>query len=192
MFALIGERTKLVAVSHMSNALGTINPVEEIVRRAHDAGVPVLLDGSQAAYHMPVDVQALGCDFYAATGHKLYGPTGIGVLYAREARLDAMQPFLGGGDMISSVTFERSSWNELPHKFEAGTPDVAGVVGLDAAIRYIDAIGLDEIAAHERPTLVHTDAIVRDGDSHHAQSAVEVVRHDVLQPARRRIGVDDA
>jgi cysteine desulfurase / selenocysteine lyase len=164
MFALIGERTKLVAVSHMSNALGTINPVDEIVRRAHDAGVPVLLDGSQAAYHMAVDVQALGCDFYAATGHKLYGPTGIGVLYAREARLDAMQPFLGGGDMISSVTFERSSWNELPHKFEAGTPDVAGVVGLAAAIHYIDAIGLIEIAAHERELLDYGTKVLESLD----------------------------
>ena len=164
MFALIGERTKLVAVSHMSNALGTINPVEEIVRRAHGAGVPVLLDGSQAAYHMPVDVQALGCDFYAATGHKLYGPTGIGVLYAREARLDAMQPFLGGGDMISSVTFERSSWNQLPHKFEAGTPDVAGVVGLDTALRYIDAIGLNEIAAHERELLDYGTKVLESID----------------------------
>ena len=120
------ERTRIVAVSHMSNALGTINPIPEIVAAAHDAGIPVLVDGSQAAYHMPVDVQALGVDFYAATGHKLYGPTGIGVLYGREALLEAMPPFLGGGDMIASVSFEKSTWNELPFKFEAGTPHIEG------------------------------------------------------------------
>jgi cysteine desulfurase/selenocysteine lyase len=125
------------------------------VRLAHGWGIPVLLDGSQAAYHMPVDVQALGCDFYAATGHKLYGPTGIGVLYGKTAHLEAMPPFMGGGDMISSVTFERSTWNTLPHKFEAGTPDISGVVGLHAALDYIDAIGRDRIAAHERHLLEH-------------------------------------
>ena len=121
----------------MSNALGTINPVDEIVRIAHATGVPVLVDGSQAAYHMPVDVQALDCDFYVATGHKLYGPTGIGVLYGKEALLEAMPPFLGGGDMISSVTFEKSTWNTLPYKFEAGTPNIAGAIGLGAALDYI-------------------------------------------------------
>ena len=131
----------------MSNALGTVNPVEDIVRIAHARGVPVLLDGSQAAYHMPVDVQALDCDFYAATGHKLYGPTGIGVLYGKEALLEAMPPFLGGGDMISSVTFEKSTWNELPHKFEAGTPDIAGAIALGVAVDYIQSIGFD---AHRR------------------------------------------
>jgi cysteine desulfurase/selenocysteine lyase len=114
---LLGERTKLASVTHMSNALGTINPVEEIVRIAHRQGVPVLLDGSQAAYHMPVDVQTLDCDFYAATGHKLYGPTGMGILYGKEAHLESMPPFLCGGDNISSVTFEKSTWNNLPHKF---------------------------------------------------------------------------
>jgi cysteine desulfurase/selenocysteine lyase len=152
---LLGPRTRLVSIAHMSNALGTINPVAEIVRLAHGRGIPVLLDGSQAAYHMPVDVQALGCDFYAATGHKLYGPTGIGVLYGKTAHLEAMPPFMGGGDMISSVTFERSTWNTLPHKFEAGTPDISGVVGLHAALDYIDAIGRDRIAAHERHLLEH-------------------------------------
>ena len=115
--ALVGERTKLVSVTHMSNALGTVNPVEDIIRIAHLRGVPVLVDGSQAAYHMPVDVQALDCDFYAATGHKLYGPTGMGILYGKETHLESMPPFLGGGDMISSVTFEKSTWNVLPHKF---------------------------------------------------------------------------
>ena len=136
---LIGPQTKIVSVAHMSNALGTINPVAEIVAMAHARGVPVLIDGSQAAYHMPVDVQALGCDFYAATGHKLYGPTGIGVLVARAERLEAMPPFLGGGDMIRSVTFERSTWNDLPYKFEAGTPNIAGAIGLGAAIDYIQS-----------------------------------------------------
>ena len=160
LFALLNERTRLVAVTHMSNALGTINPIEEIVRRAHEQGVPVLVDGSQAAYHLRVDVQALGCDFYAATGHKLYGPTGIGVLYGREELLDQMDPFLGGGDMISSVTFEGSTWNELPHKFEAGTPDIAGAIGLGAAVDYLTAIGLDEIARHEQELLAYgTEAL---------------------------------
>jgi cysteine desulfurase/selenocysteine lyase len=157
---LLGPRTKLVAITHMSNALGTVNPVDEIVRQAHDRGIAVLIDGSQAAYHMPVDVQAIGCDFYAATGHKLYGPTGIGFLYGKAQRLEAMPPFMGGGDMIRSVTFERSTWNELPHKFEAGTPDVAGVVGLAVAIDYITSIGLDRVAAHEQELLEYgTDAL---------------------------------
>ena len=151
--ALVGERTKLVSVTHMSNALGTINPVEEIVRIAHRRGVPVLLDGSQAAYHMPVDVQALDCDFYVATGHKLYGPTGMGVLYGKEALLESMPPFLGGGDMISSVTFEKSTWNTLPHKFEAGTPDISGAIALGVAIDYIQSIGFPWIGEHEQALL---------------------------------------
>jgi cysteine desulfurase/selenocysteine lyase len=157
---LIGPRTALVAVTHMSNALGTVNPVEEIVRLAHARNVPVLIDGSQAAYHMPVDVQALDCDFYAATGHKLYGPTGIGVLYGRESHLEAMPPFLGGGDMIRSVTFERSTWNDLPCKFEAGTPNIAGALGLATALDYIRDVGRDGIAAHEQQLLAYgTEAI---------------------------------
>jgi cysteine desulfurase/selenocysteine lyase len=159
--SLLSERTKLVSVAHMSNALGTINPIEEIVAIAHRRGVPVLVDGSQAAYHMPIDVKALGCDFYAATGHKLYGPTGIGILYGREALLEAMPPFLGGGDMISSVTFERSTWNVLPHKFEAGTPDISGAIALGVAIDYIQSIGLEQIAAHERALLDYgTEALL--------------------------------
>ncbi len=151
--ALLGGRTRLVAISHMSNALGTINPVEEIVRLAHARGIRVLVDGSQAAYHMPVDVQAIDCDFYAATGHKLYGPMGIGVLYAKSEAMAEMDPFLGGGDMISSVTFQKSTWNEPPHKFEAGTPDVAGAIGLGAAIDYITAIGMENIIRHEESLL---------------------------------------
>ncbi len=158
--SLLGSRTRIASITHMSNALGTINPVSEIVRIAHERGVPVLLHGSQAAYHMPVDVQALGCDFYVATGHKLYGPTGIGVLYGREERLDAMPPYMGGGDMISSVTFERSTWNVLPYKFEAGTPDISGAVGLHAALDYIDGVGLGRIAEHERALLAYGTSIL--------------------------------
>jgi cysteine desulfurase/selenocysteine lyase len=155
---LIGPRTKIVSIAHMSNALGTVNPVEEIVALAHSRGVAVLIDGSQAAYHMPVDVQAIGCDFYVATGHKLYGPTGIGVLVGKAERLEAMPPFLGGGDMIRSVTFERSTWNDLPYKFEAGTPNIAGAVGLGVAIDYIQGVGRHAIAAHERDLLQYGTA----------------------------------
>jgi cysteine desulfurase/selenocysteine lyase len=146
-------RTRLAAITHMSNALGTITPVRDIVSLAHARGVPVLLDASQAAYHMPVDVRALDCDFLVATGHKLYGPTGIGVLYGKEEHFDAMPPFLGGGDMISSVTFERSTWNVLPYKFEAGTPDISGAIGLHAALDYIESVGFEAIGAHERDLL---------------------------------------
>jgi cysteine desulfurase/selenocysteine lyase len=156
--ALVTPRTKLIAAVQMSNALGTINPVAEIVELGHREGATVLIDGSQAAYHMPVDVAALGADFYVFTGHKLYGPTGIGVLYGRERVLEAMPPFLGGGDMIASVTFERSTWNELPYKFEAGTPNIEGAVGLGAAMRYVTSIGFDAIGAHERALLDYATA----------------------------------
>jgi cysteine desulfurase/selenocysteine lyase len=152
---LLGDRTRLAAITHMSNALGTVNPVADITCLAHARGVPVLIDGSQAAYHMPVDVQALGADFYAATGHKLYGPTGIGVLYGRAALLEAMPPFLGGGDMIASVTFEKSTWNVLPYKFEAGTPHIEGAIGLGAAIDYIQSVGLEAASAHEQALLAY-------------------------------------
>jgi len=150
---LLSPRTRIAAVTHMSNALGTITPVREIVRLAHARGVPVLIDASQAAYHMRVDVQAIDCDFLVATGHKLYGPTGIGVLYGKEARLDAMPPFMGGGDMIASVTFDRSTWNVLPYKFEAGTPHIAGAIGLHAALDYIERVGFEAIGRHERELL---------------------------------------
>ena len=156
----LNPRTRLLAITHMSNALGTITPVREIVRLAHAAGVPVLVDASQAAYHLRVDVQELGCDFLVATGHKLYGPTGIGVLYGREARLEAMPPFLGGGDMIASVTFEHSTWNTLPYKFEAGTPHMAGAIGLHAALDYIEAIGFERIRAHEADLLAAATAAI--------------------------------
>lgn len=152
---LFSPRTRLVTVVHMSNALGTINPVHEIVKIAHGHGVPVLLDGAQAAPHMKIDVQALDCDFYTFSGHKLYGPTGIGVLYGKTALLNEMPPYQGGGDMISMVTFEKTQYNSLPYKFEAGTPDIAGAIGLGAAIDYLDAIGLDAVAAHEHELLAY-------------------------------------
>ena len=174
----ITERTRLVAIAHMSNALGTVNPVADIVRLAHAKGAAVLLDGSQAAYHMPVDVQALDCDFYAATGHKLYGPTGIGILYGKEQRLEAMPPFLGGGDMIRSVTFERSTWNDLPSKFEAGTPDISGAIGLGVAIDYLSGIGLDAVARHESDLLDYGTR---------ALSAIDGVQ--IIGTARRKASV---
>ncbi len=150
---LLSDRTAMVAVVHMSNALGTINPVDEIVRLAKAAGAATLVDGSQSAYHMPTDVGALDADFFVCTGHKLYGPTGIGVLYGREAVLDAMPPFLGGGDMIRTVTFEGSTWNDLPYKFEAGTPNIADTVALGRALEFITSIGFDAIGAHESALL---------------------------------------
>jgi cysteine desulfurase/selenocysteine lyase len=152
---LLGPRTKLVSIVHVSNALGTINPAKQMVDLAHRWGVPVLLDGAQAAPHMPLDVQALGCDFYAFSGHKLYGPTGIGVLYGRAELLEAMPPYQGGGDMIRSVTFEKTLYNTLPFKFEAGTPHIAGVIGLGAAIDYVNGIGLERIAAYENELLLY-------------------------------------
>jgi cysteine desulfurase/selenocysteine lyase len=161
---LLTPRTRIAAITHMSNALGTVTPAREIVRLAHAKGVPVLIDASQAAYHMRVDVRALDCDFCVATGHKLYGPTGIGVLYAKEAHLEAMPPFLGGGDMIGSVTFERSTWNVLPYKFEAGTPHIAGAIGLRAALDYIDAIGIEAIAAHERDLVEYGTQVLQGID----------------------------
>ncbi len=150
---LLGERTRLVATAHVSNALGTVLPVKEIVALAHARNIPVLLDGAQAVPHTAVDVRALDCDFYAFSAHKMYGPTGIGVLYGRESLLEAMPPWQGGGDMILSVSFTGTTYNELPHKFEAGTPHMGGAVGLAAAIDYIDGIGLERIAAYEHGLL---------------------------------------
>jgi cysteine desulfurase/selenocysteine lyase len=150
---LLNHRTRLVAVSHVSNALGTINPVREIVNTAHGWNVPVLIDGAQAVPHMKVDVRSLDCDFYVFSGHKVFGPTGIGVLYGKEQLLEEMPPWQGGGDMISSVTFEKTTYNDLPYKFEAGTPNIAGVIGLGAAIDYLDQIGMDAVAAHEHDLL---------------------------------------
>jgi len=150
---LLGPSTRLVAVTHLSNALGSIVPVTRVIELAHARGVPVLLDGAQAISHIEVDVRALDCDFYAFSGHKIYGPTGIGALYGKAALLDAMPPYQGGGDMIRSVTFEKTEYNELPYKFEAGTPNIAGVIGLGAALDYVSAIGIATIAAHERDLL---------------------------------------
>jgi cysteine desulfurase/selenocysteine lyase len=150
---LLSDKTRLVAVSHMSNALGTINPVEKIIAAAHARNVPVLLDGAQAIPHMKVDVRALDCDFYVFSGHKLYGPSGIGALYGKQALLEAMPPYQGGGDMIRKVTFEKSEYNKLPYKFEAGTPSIADVVGLGAAIDYLNTIGMENVAAYEAELL---------------------------------------
>ena len=146
---LLCDRTRIVALSHMSNALGTINPVKEMITMAHQRNIPVLLDGAQAVPHMAVDVQALDCDFYAFSGHKLYAPSGIGVLYGKAEILEAMPPYQGGGDMIRRVTFEKSEYNAIPYKFEAGTPSIADTVGLGAALDYLDLVGMDVIAAHE-------------------------------------------
>jgi cysteine desulfurase/selenocysteine lyase len=150
---LLGPRTRLVAMAHISNALGTINPVTKIVELAHRHGIPVLIDGAQAAPHMPIDVSALGCDFYAITGHKMFGPTGVGALYGRYDLLDTMEPYQGGGEMILSVTFAKTDYNHVPHKFEAGTPNIAGAVGLAAAIDYLDRIGLERVTAYEHDLL---------------------------------------
>jgi cysteine desulfurase/selenocysteine lyase len=149
----LGPRTRLVAVVHVSNALGTVNPVREIASLAHAHGIPVLLDGAQAAPRMPVDVQELGCDFYALSGHKLYGPSGIGALWGRAELLEQMPPWQGGGEMIESVSFEKTTYAALPAKFEAGTPNIAGAVGLGAAMDWLEAIGLDCIAAYEHELL---------------------------------------
>jgi len=157
---LLNDRTRLVAVAHVSNALGTINPVRQIVEMAHAKGVPVLVDGAQAAPHMKIDVQELGCDFYSFSGHKVFGPTGIGVLYGKFELLDAMPPYQGGGDMISYVAFAKTLYNIVPYKFEAGTPDIAGVYGLDAALKYVHHVGIANIASYEHALLSYaTEAI---------------------------------
>lgn len=151
--AKLGDRTRFVSVAHISNALGTVNPVREMVDAAHAVGAAILVDGAQAVAHAAVDVQALGCDFYAASGHKMYAPTGIGFLYGRQALLREMPPYQGGGDMIASVTFEKTTYNELPYKFEAGTPNISGAIGLGAAVDFLSSLGLEAIAAHEHDLL---------------------------------------
>jgi cysteine desulfurase/selenocysteine lyase len=156
----VTDRTRIVSVAHVSNALGTLNPIGEIVEIAHARGVPVLVDGAQAVPRMPVDVHALGCDFYAFSGHKLYAPSGVGVLWGRAALLEAMPPWQGGGDMISSVTFEKTTYNVLPYKFEAGTPNIAGAIGLGAAIDYVRALGVEHIARHEEALLAQATRAV--------------------------------
>ena len=152
---MLTPRVKILALAHVSNALGTINPIKQIIDCAHSKSIPVLIDGAQAVPHMKVDVQALGCDFYAFSSHKMFGPMGIGVLYGKSALLEAMPPYQGGGDMISSVTFEKTLYNKLPFKFEAGTPDVAGAIGLGVAIEYLNDIGMENIARHEHELLIY-------------------------------------
>ena len=161
---LLSEKTKLVSVTHVSNALGTIVPVKEMVRLAHERQVPVLVDGAQAVPHLKVDVQDLGCDFYAFSGHKLFGPTGVGILYGRSDLLEAMPPYQGGGDMISLVTFEKTHYNVLPYKFEAGTPHIAGGIGLGAAVDYLESLDWQQVAAHEHSLLSHATAALSDID----------------------------
>jgi cysteine desulfurase / selenocysteine lyase len=175
---LLGPKTKLVAITHVSNALGTINPIRRIVEMAHSRNVPVLVDGAQAVPHLKVDVQALDCDFYAFSGHKVYGPTGIGVLYGKAALLEAMPPYQGGGDMIASVSFEKTIYNKLPYKFEAGTPDIAGVIGLGAALEYVNGLGIENIGAYENDVLAYATAAV---------SAIPGVR--LIGTAKEKAGV---
>ena len=152
---LLGPRTKMVSIVQMSNSLGTINPVPEMIDKARARGIPVLVDGAQAAYHSQIDVQALDCDFYVFSGHKVYGPTGIGVLYGKYQHLDAMPPYQGGGDMIRSVTLAKTTYNDVPHKFEAGTPHIAGAIGLGAAVEYLQSLGIENVSQHEQSLLAY-------------------------------------
>jgi len=176
--ARLGDRTRLLAFGHVSNALGTINPVADMIATAHDRGVPVLVDGAQSVPHFPVDVQALGADFYCFSGHKMFGPTGIGVLYAKADLLEAMPPYQGGGEMISKVTFEGTEFNVVPHKFEAGTPNIAGAIGLGAAVDYLQSLGMDQVIAHEEDVLAH---------AHERAAKVEGLR--IYGNARHKAGV---
>jgi cysteine desulfurase/selenocysteine lyase len=184
--ALLTPRTKLVALVHLSNALGTINPVKTVVELAHDRGIPVLVDGAQAAPHLPVDVQELDCDFYVFSGHKVFGPTGIGVLYGREALLEQMPPYQGGGDMIATVSLQRSTWAPLPAKFEAGTPMIAQVAGLGAALKYVETIGFEVVGAWERTLLGYATERISEiegvriiGAAEHKASVLGFVMNDV-------------
>jgi cysteine desulfurase/selenocysteine lyase len=175
---LLTPRTRIVAVAHVSNALGTVNPLRKMIQLAHAHDIPVLVDGAQAVPHLPVDVQSLGCDFYAFSGHKIYGPTGIGVLYGKEEVLAEMPPYQGGGDMISSVTFEKTTYNVVPYKFEAGTPDIAGAIGLGVALEYVMGLGIDRIAAHGQELLSYATRQV---------GAIEGVK--LIGTAHERVGV---
>ena len=183
---LFNARTKFVGVSHVSNALGSINPVKQMIALAHSHGVPVLVDGAQAVPHMPVDVQDLDCDFYAFSGHKLCGPTGIGVLYGKAEVLEKMQPFKGGGDMILSVSFEKTIYNTIPYKFEAGTPPIAAAIGLGAALDYLSSVGMDAIAAHEQALLHYATRQMNDmpglrliGTAHHKAAVLSFILQGV-------------
>lgn len=183
---MLSDKTKLVAIVHVSNSLGTINPVEKVITTAHARNVPVLLDGAQAMPHKNVDVQALDCDFYAFSGHKMFGPTGIGVLYGKEALLDAMPPYQGGGEMILEVTFEKTIYNTLPAKFEAGTPNIAGAVGLGATVDYLEQIGMDRVAEYEKELLQYATKRVQEvpgitliGTAEHKAAVVSFVLDDI-------------
>ena len=217
---LFNERTRIVSITHVSNVLGSINPVKDIVRIAHEHNVPVLIDGAQSSPHMKVDVQDLDCDFYAFSGHKIYGPTGIGVLYGKEEWLDRIPPYMGGGEMIKNVSFERTTFNALPYKFEAGTPDYVATTGLAKALDYVNAIGLDAIEAHERdltayamqrlmevegmhiygPGIEEHDAVIsfQVGNIHHLDMGTLLDRlgiavrtgHHCAEPLMRRLGIE--
>ncbi|HKB17145.1 MAG TPA: cysteine desulfurase, partial [Planctomycetota bacterium] len=175
---LLGDRTRIVAVTHVSNVLGTVNPIREIVAAAHRRGVPVLVDGAQSVPRLPVDVRALDCDFYVFSGHKAYGPTGIGALFGKAALLGAMPPWQGGGEMIQSVSFERTTFKPAPHRFEAGTPDIVGAIGLGAALDYLEGIGLEAIDAHERALLARA-----------SEAIASIPRVRVLGTAPGKVGV---
>ena len=217
---LFNERTKIVSITHVSNVLGTVNPVKDIIRIAHEHGVPVLIDGAQSTPHMPIDVQALDCDFFAFSGHKIYGPTGIGVLYGKEKWLDSIPPYMGGGEMIKNVSFEKTTFNELPYKFEAGTPDYVASTGLAKALDYVSSIGFDAIQAHEKdltayamqrlmevegmkiygPHLEEHDAVISFlvGNIHHLDMGTLLDRlgiavrtgHHCAEPLMRRLGIE--
>lgn len=216
---LFNERTRLVSITHVSNVLGTVNPVKEMIRTAHDHGVPVLVDGAQSTPHFAVDVQELDCDFFAFSGHKIYGPTGIGVLYGKEEWLDRLPPYMGGGEMIQNVSFEGTTFNELPYKFEAGTPDYVATTGLAHALDYVTALGMDNIYAHEQAltdyameqmatiegmrfigTPKHKDAVISFlvGDIHHLDLGTLLDRlgiavrtgHHCAEPLMRRMGIE--
>jgi cysteine desulfurase/selenocysteine lyase len=183
---LLSERVKLLGLVHISNALGTVNPVAEVCRMAKKSGIPVLIDGAQAMPHTPVDVQALGCDFYCLSGHKMYGPTGIGALWAREATLEAMPPWQGGGEMIRRVTFEDTTWNDVPAKFEAGTPHIAGAIGLGAAVDYLSSFDPAELAVHENTVLEYASQRLQEieglriiGTAHHKAGVISFTLKDV-------------
>ncbi len=216
---LFNERTRLVSITHVSNVLGTVNPVKEMIRTAHDHGVPVLVDGAQSTPHFAVDMQDLDCDFFAFSGHKIYGPTGIGVLYGKEEWLDRLPPYMGGGEMIQNVSFEGTTFNELPYKFEAGTPDYVATTGLAHALDYVTALGMDNIYAHEQAltdyameqmatiegmrfigTPKHKDAVISFlvGDIHHLDLGTLLDRlgiavrtgHHCAEPLMRRMGIE--
>lgn len=177
---LFNERTRLVSITHVSNVLGTVNPVRDIIRTAHEHDVPVLIDGAQSTPHIPIDVQALDCDFFAFSGHKIYGPTGIGVLYGKEKWLDRIPPYMGGGEMIKSVSFEKTTFNELPYKFEAGTPDYVASTGLACALDYVSAIGMENIEAHERDLTAYAMQQLSEIESMHIYGPAGLAEHDAV------------